>query len=120
MRGGGGFQMQISLEKRYAGLECENEDRYYKRPEIQFPPITEGMQVILFLIAAIDTIQKQQLVDGVYDGMHALGDHGRAARNTAGDEFRNGDDYIGAEGAVDGDIRSGHGIPVVEQLRQCV
>ena len=68
--------MDDTLIKRDASAECEQQDGDDEAPEIDFPAISEGMFEIRSSRRPMKSVEKQEAVSGVDDGMDALAEHG--------------------------------------------
>jgi hypothetical protein len=63
-------------------------------PKVDFPPMAEGELLVGGLLGSTKTVEEQDLVACVHDRVDSLGEHGRASRDSSGDEFGQGNEAV--------------------------
>ena len=98
--------------------EGEEHDRHHEGPE---EPLASEAELMLFggvAPRASAAEQQQELVAGVGEGVHSLGEHGARHREREADELGHGDAQIGEERGEDRPLRlvGGHRATVAQWL----
>ena len=76
---------------RHSGAEREHQHRDHEAPEIELAAVAERMEVVGRPLRRAAAPHQQQLVGGIDDAVHALGQHRRGAGDRGRDELGRGD-----------------------------
>ena len=83
-----------AFEEGKGGAGDEDEDRGEERPEERLFAVAVRVGFVRLGAREVNAEKKEYLVHGVSDGMTGLGEHRRAARKRAGDQFAAGDRQV--------------------------
>jgi hypothetical protein len=63
--------------------------------------VAEWELVIRGFLCPVKSIEEQDLISGIHNGVDSFGKHGRASRNGCGDKFGDGDQKVADKGSDD-------------------
>ena len=89
------------LVERHPGPHREDQEGDDEAPEVELATVAQRVRFIRGPSRATKTIEQEDLVARVHEGVNALADHGRAARDARGQELRQGDEHIAEQGGID-------------------
>ena len=100
--------MLDALDHRNPAAESEDQNRYDQAPEILFLAISERMGRIDRSLAAVQSDQQQDLIQGINCRMDTFGQHRGATGHTGGNELGDRHAEVASESSVDDNSGFGH------------
>jgi hypothetical protein len=94
-------EVVVAFVKGNAGADGEDEDGYDKTPEIDFLAVAERKTLVGGLIGPPQSIEKENLVARVDEGVDPLGKHSGTPGGEGGSELRQGNERISRQGGED-------------------
>jgi hypothetical protein len=94
-------EVVVAFVKGNSGADGEDEDGYDKTPEIDLLAVAEGKTLVGGLIGPAQSIEKENLVASVDEGVNPLGKHGGTPGGESGSELRQGNERISRQGGED-------------------
>ena len=95
-------QLLDALEDGEHRAEGEQHDRHDEGPEVALAAVAERVDRGRLLLGPVAAEQQQELVAGVGQRVHALGQHRRRPGEDEADELGDGDAEVGQQGGEDG------------------
>jgi len=98
----GARELADRFPDREGATEAEQHHRHDERPEIDVPPVSEGVKLIRRPMRKAVPEQKQHLIAGVRDGMKRLGQHRGTARGGRARAFEHREQAVAGQRCDDG------------------